>query len=419
MNASTRKRNTKAAALVAGLSAAMLLAACSSSNPSAIDSTVSPSGLECSAVPGVSATQVKVGIVFPNSGAAAPTFAEFDKAAQLRFEQENAKGGVNGRQIVTTVYDDMSDGSRQSTVATKAIDQDQMYGLLHASQADTMFTMLHEKNVPVVGLAIQPAYSVDPNVFGVFGVYNSGFASTSTPLRMKEAGSTSVAIVGHNSPGATASAKGMEVAVPEVGMKVGTTILDMPFGAFDATSMALKIKNSGADGVDSISLVDSAISLLQALDQQGVPMKAKMMSLIVPPDVVAKTGNVLEGVLAATSGTKPLTLDDPAVTAYVDAMNAAGLNTETSFASVGYVAADLFIRGLQEAGPCAYRADFVTNLRAVTNYDGAGLSIAPVSFAPGLTPNGDPSKCQWFLEVKHGKFVPDPAATCGDLIPLS
>ncbi len=418
MNASTRKRNTKAAALVAGLSAAILLAACTST-PSAGEATQSPNGLECTPVPGVSDSQVKVGIVFPKTGPAAATFAEFDKAAQLRFEQENALGGVNGRSIVTTVYDDMSDGSRQSTVATKAIDQDKMYGLLHASQADTMFTMLHQQNVPVTGLAIQPAYSTDANVFGVFGAYNSGFASTSTPLRMKQAGSTSVAIVGHNSPGATASAKGMTVAVPQVGMKVGTTILDMPFGAFDATSMALKIKNSGADSVDSISLVDSAISLLQALNQQGVPMKAKMMSLIVPPDVVAKTGNVLEGALAPTSGTKPLTLDDPAVTAYVDAMKSAGLNTETSFASVGYVAADLFIRGLKEAGPCAYRSDFVTNLRAVTDYDGAGLTIEPVSFAPGLTPNGDPAKCQWFLEVKGGQFVPDAAATCGELIPLS
>ena len=83
------------------------------------------------------------------------------------------------------------------------------------------------------------------------------------------------------------------------------------------------------------------------------------------------------------------------------------------------MAADLFIRGLKEAGPCASRSDFVTNLRAVTDYDGAGLSIAPVSFAQGLTPNGDPSKCQWFLEVKNGTFVPDAAATCGDLLPLS
>ena len=419
MNTSTSKRTRKAGAVIAGLSAAMLLAACSSSTPSAGESSAGTGSLTCSPVPGVSASQVKVGIVFPKTGPAAATFAEFDKAAQLRFAQENALGGVNGRTIVTTVYDDMSDGSRQSAVASKAIDQDQMYGLLHASQADTMFSMLHQQNVPVVGLAIQPAYSTDANVFGVFGAYNSGFASTSTPIRMKQAGSTNVAIVGHNSPGATASAKGMEAAVPAVGMNVATTILDMPFGAFDATSMALKIKNSGADAVDSISLVDSAISLLQALQQQGVPMKAKMMSLIVPPDVLAKTGNVLEGALAATSGTKPLSLDDPAVTSYVKAMNDAGLNTETSFGSVGYVAADLFIRGLKEAGPCASRSDFVTNLRAETDYDGAGLSIAPVSFAQGLTPNGDPSKCQWFLEVKNGTFVPDAAATCGDLLPLS
>jgi len=367
----------------------------------------------------VTDTQVKVGIVFPRTGGAAGTFAEFDKAAQLRFEQQNANGGVNGRTIVSTVYDDKSDGSTQSTVASKAIEQDKVYGILHASQADTMFTMLKKDNIPVTGLAIQPAYSTDQNVFGVFGAYNSGFAATSTPLRMQQAGATSVAIIGHNSPGATASAKGMEVAVPQVGMSVATTILDMPIGSFDATSMALKIKRSGADSVDSISLVDSAISLLQALNQQGVQLKAKMMSLIVPPDILAKTGNVLEGVLAATSGTKPLTLDDPAVKAYVKAMNDAGLSTETSFASVGYIAADLFIRGLQEAGPCEYRDDFVTNLRKVTDYDGDGLSIAPVSFAPGLTPNGDPSKCQWFLQVQSGQFVPDSEATCGDLIPLT
>jgi len=418
VNATRQRRSIKAGALVTGLSAALLLAACSSSSPSAGESDSGDVG-DCAPVPGVTATQVNVGIVFPTTGGAAATFAEFDKAAQVRFDQQNAEGGVNGRKIVTTIYDDASDGSRQSTVATKAIDQDKMYGLLHASQADTMFTKLRQEGVPVTGLAIQPAYSTDPNVFGVFGAYNSGFAATSTPLRMKEAGSTSVAIVGHNSPGATASAKGMEVALPEVGMKVATTILDMPIGAFDATSMALKIKRSGADGVDSISLVDSAISLLQALNQQGVPMKAKMMSLIVPPDVLAKTGNVLEGALAATSGTKPLSLDDPAVQAYVDAMKAAGVNTETSFASVGYQSADLFIRGLQEAGPCAARADFVQNLRKVTDYDGDGLSIEPVSFAPGLTPNGDPAKCQWFVQVQDGAFVPDAAATCGDLVPIS
>ena len=157
VNASLRNRNAKAATLIAGLSAVMLLAACSSSTPSAGEVTSSASGLNCSPVPGVSASQVKVGIVFPKSGPAAATFAEFDKAAQLRFSQENALGGVNGRTIVTTVYDDMSDGTRQSAVASKAIDQDQMYGLLHASQADTMFAMLHQQNVPVTGLAIQPA----------------------------------------------------------------------------------------------------------------------------------------------------------------------------------------------------------------------------------------------------------------------
>jgi len=47
---------------------------------------------------------------------------------------------------------------------------------------------------------------------------------------------------------------------------------------------------------------------------------------------------------------------------------------------LAYIATDLFVRGLQEAGPSPTRESFITNLGRVPNYDAGGL-IEPVDLA--------------------------------------
>jgi hypothetical protein len=94
-------------------------------------------------------------------------------------------------------------------------------------------------------------------------------------------------------------------------------------------------------------------------------------------------------------------------------MKAAGLNPYATYGPIGYLGADLFIRGLKEAGKCPTRALFIDNLRKVTNYNGGGLVPERVSFTPGLTPNGNPASCTWFLVAQGTTLVPDKAASCG------
>ena len=86
-------------------------------------------------------------------------------------------------------------------------------------------------------------------------------------------------------------------------------------------------------------------------------------------------------------------------------------------APLGYVGADLFIKGLKVAGKCPTRASFISNLRKVTNYDGAGMLPGKVSFVPnGIMPNGNPITCNWFTSAKGTDLVPDAKTTCGGKI---
>jgi len=101
------------------------------------------------------------------------------------------------------------------------------------------------------------------------------------------------------------------------------------------------------------------------------------------------------------------------VKTFAAGMKAAGLNPYSASAPMGYVAADLLIRGLKEAGKCPTRALFIDKLRNVTNYDGGGLAPGKISFKPGITPNGTPSTCGYYLTVKGTDLVPDAKPTCG------
>ena len=175
-------------------------------------------------------------------------------------------------------------------------------------------------------------------------------------------------------------------------------IADEPQSTHDATSTALRVKTSGSDGAMIVGYVEGAVSIMQALAQQGVKLKGVLVSGRSDPAVLKTTGTALDGATGVGSGTVPMGIPIPAIRTY---------------APIGYLGADLFIRGLKEAGQCPTRESFITNLRKVTNSNGGGLVPDRISFQPGLTPNGYPSSCGWFLTAKGTQLIPDAKATCG------
>ena len=407
--------------LLAGGLAATLAVGFSANTVMAAPTPAPVTNATCPAVPGVSPTAINVGLMTAVTGPAVSSFTGMIEGARLRIAQENAKGGVNGRKLNVTVYDDKADGSTQAQVANKAVQQDNVFGLVQASTADTMFPMLKAANVPVINvLGNVPAAGQDRNVFGGSGAFAPLYSTTTNAKRLADAGATKIAVVNHNSPGAQAAGAGIVATLPLENLTLGIRIADAPIGTYDATSTALRVKNSGADGEYSILTSDGGIAVANAFKQQGVNLKAQLLAGFSDPRVIAQAPAALEGTIGAAFGTVPPQMTTiPAMRTYVNGMKAAGLNPYTASGPIGYASADTFIKGLKLAGKCPTRQGFIDNLRKQTKITGAGLLPAPISYQPGVTPNGDPARCVWFMTVKNGAFVPDAKATCGKLIEIS
>ena len=412
MSVSSNKRRNSAF-VVSGLAAAMVVSVAATGAQAAPAASNATKNAACAPADGVTPTTITLGWLGPKTGAASANYIGSSQAAQLRIDQENAKGGINGRKLVMKVYDDGSSPTTQISAANQAIQSDKVFGLNLQSSTVSAFPTLKENNIPVTGFSNQ-AFNSDRNAFAVTGVPAvPGVGSLAPIQKLQSMGVTKVANINHASAGATASGNttsGLLKLVP--GITESLRIGDEPQGAHDATSTALRIKNSGSDGAIIVGYIEGGISIAQALKQQGVTLKGMNIVGLSDPAVLKTTGSALDGALGTTYGTTPVGVNKPGVRTYANGMKAAGLNPYSSAAPMGYLGSDLLIRGLKEAGQCPTRANFIDKLRNVSGYTGGGLVPEPISFKPGSTPNGNMASCTWFMVAKGDQLVPDKAPTC-------
>jgi branched-chain amino acid transport system substrate-binding protein len=83
----------------------------------------------------------------------------------------------------------------------------------------------------------------------------------------------------------------------------------------------------------------------------------------------------------------------------------------------GYLAVDMYIRGLKAAGGCPTRASFIAALRNIHDYDGNGLIRPNVDLAHYREPNG----CLNVVRVSADGAAFEPQGSepvCGHSVPL-
>jgi ABC-type branched-subunit amino acid transport system substrate-binding protein len=413
------KRGRRSLALVSAAATVVTLAACGDDSGGGGGGGGGSASGDCSA-PGVTDDAIKVAIIAPFTGPSASSFAGFADAAEARIERFNSDGGVEGRTIEVVREDDMGDGQAQTTAARAAVQDEQVFGIIAASRIDTMYDYLNAQNVPVTGLMTPTAYSEDENVFGYAGGSNIGWANTNLAERLQADGATNIAVIGHNSPAAVASIAAFTEMADQVGLEVGVTVTDVPLGSFDATATAIQMKNAGIDSIFGATLADSSVSVIRALEAQGVELLAGNFFGLYDPVVSAQVSEDIQGITSSATGLRPLEVGGEGIDQYLADMEEYRPDVEPvgSFTSGGYVSADLFIRGLEEAGDCLSRDTFIEGLRGVEGYDGAGLTAPEsITFDGGPNPNGSTpyNECEWYTTREGDEWVPDPEPICNEL----
>jgi hypothetical protein len=105
----------------------------------ALVGSLAMNGLSATAasVPGVSSTEIVLGMQLPQTGGASPGYNKIDDAARAYFDYVNSKGGVNGRSIKLVAKDDTYKAGVTITTARELINNELIIILIKRTGKDS------------------------------------------------------------------------------------------------------------------------------------------------------------------------------------------------------------------------------------------------------------------------------------------
>ncbi|OHV43847.1 ABC transporter substrate-binding protein [Pseudofrankia sp. BMG5.36] len=344
--------------------------------------------------PGVTQGQVTLGFVYPDTGASSSALSSARAGLAARIGLANEEGGVHGRRIAYEWRDDAGSGSVAATATEELIDHEKVFGLVTASAAlgDSM-DRLTQQGVPVTGVAVEPSWAGRENMFSfvysaspvVVGRYIRAARGTRVAIITGDQSEVSSGLTGEYAQGLKAAGISTVQAFPYVA------------GIGDPDQVAGKIADFGADALLGITAPDDFAKIVQATRIAGAHLAVSVVLTGYDRGLLSSIGPALAGVSMPVFF-RPFEAGGLAIQRYKDAMSRyapESTNTDQQFAMFTYINTDLFLRGLDLAGPCPIRDDFIKALRGVPNYDADGL-IAPVDLRDY---SGKPLSCYAFVQV--------------------
>ena len=376
---------------------------------------------------GASTAPIKIGLVTTLSGPIAPTFADAVAGAQARIGLQNAEGGVNGHKLELITADDGGTPTTALTaiqsLASKGVTAIISQGLFFFAGAPYVNT----QGIPVIGAAQDGTeWAQYKNMFGIFGTPAPGYpVDTSWGQYLKSHGGTKLAVLASGqSPTSVAAAKGVAESAKKAGVDVAYENLTLPLAPTDFGPIALAMKNAGANAFYAGIAPTANLSLVKALEANGVTLKVALLVGGVSQSLLSVPGLASYPNLTVIDMYAPPELHTSAVTNFLSAMRKyANFNQVPDiFAEGDYMSADLIIQALKAEG--TDQSKIISYLRSQKAYTGAGLEPAPLNLTEqsgqNTVPGTGPGFCWYAVKIVAGKAsMEQNTPICGKLIPNS
>lgn len=129
--------------------------------------------------PGVSDTEIVLGMQLPQTGPASPGYNKVDDAVRAYFDYVNSKGGVYGRKITLVTKDDTYKAGLTVSTASQLINKDKVFAMVGSIGTQTHISVIKDLNRRgIPDLFVNSGYSgfyTDPKkyptTFGGLGTY--------------------------------------------------------------------------------------------------------------------------------------------------------------------------------------------------------------------------------------------------------
>lgn len=369
---------------------------------------------------------VKVGIVTSLSGPAAATYGEAAKAGvEGRLAAYADEGGECADSVDFQVVeaDDASNPAGALAAAQRLVQQERVYAILSTSpnfNGARQFATTQASGVPMLGDGTDnsPEWR-EPgnNLFLSQPVPDPDAVYANTGQFFKTVGATKFGGATFSVPVAQAALHSAADSARAAGLDVGYINDNVQFGSTDVGPIVLGIKDSGTDGVYLPVTFDTALAVVQGLQQQGVETKAVLAATGYGADLLDNPTAVqaAQGV-SFSVGYAPVSLGTEATDRLKNAVQAQGVESGIpGYAmSSGWLNADLLLHGLELAGCDASQQDFIDALNSDDTFDASGLYGNPIDF----TVADQPQQCLYYVTLQGQDFVPVEGASpaCGERI---
>lgn len=356
-------------------------------------------GTTAQAQQGVTDDTVKIGVQTDLSGPLATWGVFATNGVRLRFDQANEAGGVHGRMIKLFVEDTKYEVPMAARATNKLVQRDGVFAMLMgAGTSQTLASMkiLDSKGIPNLFPLTGAASMTEPFNrlhFSQFASYRDGVIAG---LRhFAEGGAKKVCVQSVANEFGEEINAGVAIAIEqndlEVVYKGSHKVTETDFAG-----VATAIKNTDCEVLAMGSAIKDSITLYATLRQLGwdKPMLGSMVPYT-PIVAAAGDGKLTEGMYIASSvlstnlDGSEVDLDslDEDLQAFAKAYEAAYGEPATLQAQMGYVAADLTVLALENAGRDLTVDALISGIEQITEYNdifgGPTLSFGPDKHAGG------------------------------------
>jgi ABC-type branched-subunit amino acid transport system substrate-binding protein len=327
----------------------------------------------------------------------------------------NDQGGIYGRKLVLAAKRDDNLANNKSEVQG-LLTQDNVFAVLPI--ATLLFTgadLLVQENVPTFGWDINAEWSGTPadprsNLFGQSGSYLCFTCATPVlPWLAQQLGAHKIGLLAYAVPQSSDCAVGTAASFDKFGAQTDSAVAftdkSLAFGTADLSVQVSKMKDAGVDLVLTCMDTNGVVTLAKEMKKQQLNA-AQVLPNGYDHEFLSEFGDLFEGSYVRTDFVQWEVEDKPqGLQNYLDWI--AKLGTEPSENSIsGWLNADLFVKGLQAAGPNFSRQGLIDAINKMTDYDADGL-IDGVDWTVQHTQDkSNTTFCQFFSKIHDSEFDP-------------
>lgn len=352
------------------------------------------------AEPGVTAGEVRVGMVNALSGPAAGLGSGMKAGVQAYFERINAAGGVNGRKLVLVSRDDGYEPARSAAATRELIDSGNIFALLGYVGTPTSraaMPLALQAQVPYLFPFSGAEVLRRPVHKWVFNVRASYIDETEEMVaRMTtDLGIAKVALLMQDDSFGEAVKSGLAGALAKRGLKVHAEAR-IGRNSLEVAPAVASLRQAQPEAIFFVGTYKQLQAAIRQARAQGLKARFFTVSFIGTYDFIAEAGADGDGVYITQVMPAPHDGSREVVRRYQQDVRAADLGY-TSLE--GYMGAAIFVEALRLAGAEPTRASLITALEFLST----DLGGFPVEFSPT---NHQGSTAVFLTRVQGGQVVP-------------